>query len=117
MLPWIIGGAVVAAVGYALNDSEEKSIKKKRKKLKKRADTYALMIEAKEQRHRDKKQSMLFSQIKSEQSRLKKERRQLAQVRNTLQRGTPMHCQVVKQMKQLQQQIDQKQRDADRVRL
>lgn len=116
MLPFLIGRAALAVVGYALDEMEKDNIKTKRKELQKRSNNYASKLKEKERCHREKKQSMMFSQIKSEQSKLKRERRQLAQVRNSCQRGTPMYRQIVNQMKQLQQQIDQKQHDADMVR-
>jgi hypothetical protein len=116
MLPWVIGGVTLAAVSYALGEREEKSIYNKRAILETIANQNKTNLHTKEQYNRKEKQSILFSQIKSEQHKLKSERRQLAQIRNTFSKGSKMHRHLVKQMNQLQLQIDQKQQDADRVR-
>lgn len=117
MLPLIIGGVVVAVVGSILNESQKKSKQKYKKKLQKKHQDYSSQFQKKVSQNNLQKQSILFEQIKREQSKLKKERRHLAAIRNSLQRGTDMHQKIIKQINVLTAKIEQKQQDADRIRI
>jgi uncharacterized protein YpuA (DUF1002 family) len=116
MLPFIIGTLVVGTVVYSMNESENKKRNTKRKKLAEQEEQYVKKLTSQHEYNQNKKRSMLFKEIKYEQSKLKEERRKLAKIRNALQRGSLEYNTIVKQIALLTQKIDQKQRDADRVR-
>ena len=116
MLPYIVGVAVVVGIGYILDEDIESTKKKKSKKLAKKRTHYEKKLSKQYDYNQNKKRSILFKQIKYEQSKLKEERRELAKIRNSLQRGSSEHKNVLRQIALLTQKIDQKQQDADRVR-
>jgi flagellar biosynthesis component FlhA len=116
MLPFIIGGLVLGALAYSMDDSENKKRSSKRKKLAKQEEQYENKLTGQYNYNQNKKRSILFKEIKYEQSKLKEERRELAKIRNALQRGSLEHKTILKQISLLTQKIDQKQKDADRAR-
>ena len=59
---------------------------------------------------------MLFHQIKSEQARLKEEKRALVIIRKTAPYRSELYLNITQQIEQLHGQIEHKQRDADRMR-
>ncbi len=117
MLPWIMGAVAVAVLSSALGESEKSEKKKCKRQLKKQHDRYSKTLQKKQSDNEKKKRSMLFSQIKREQSSLKDERRHFIAARNGLSRGSKAHRDIGKQIKELSQLIERKQQDANRVRL
>jgi len=116
MLPLILGTVVIGVIVYAMDDSEQKSRSSKRTKLAKQEKQYEKKLTRQHEYNQNKKRSILFKEIKYEQSKLKEERRKLAKIRNSLQRESAEHTTVLQQIALLTQKINQKQKDADRVR-
>ncbi len=116
MLRYVIGAIAIAGIGYILDESVESSKRDKRKKLAKKQDYYEEKLSRQYEYNEQKKRSLLFKQIKHEQSKLKEERRELAKIRNSLQRGSLEYNNVLQQIAFITQKINQKQQDADNVR-
>ncbi len=116
MLPWIIGAVTVAVVSSVLGEREKKEKKERKRKLQKQHGSYSNSIQKKSTQQYREKQKILFSQIKSEQTKLKKERKQLFNVLNSLSRTNKEYRMVENQIFQLNRLIEKKQSDADRVR-
>jgi len=116
MLQYFIGAVFIAGIGYILDESVESSKRDKRKKLAKKQDYYEEKLSKQYDYNQQKKRSLLFKQIKHEQSKLKEERRELAKIRNSLQRGSSEYNTILQQIAFITQKINQKQEDADSVR-
>jgi len=116
MLPWIIGAVVVATLSSVLSERETDEKKKRKKKLQKQHDSYGKSIQKKSTKQYREKQKILFSQIKEEQTNLKKERKQLFNVLNRLNGTSKEYRMVENQISQLSHLIEKKQSDANRVK-
>jgi uncharacterized protein HemX len=116
MLPYIIGGVLVAAVGVALGEKEEKHKKKRKKQLRKQADTYTAALQQRQKKNRYNKEKILFGRIKEEQASLKAERRRLYRARNHLARGSRGYAEISARIDRTTFLIEQKQKDADKIK-
>jgi len=112
----ILGAVVILGLGYALNENVESTQREKRRKLARQQDDYEEKLSRQYDYNEQKKRSILFKQIKHEQSKLQEERRELAKIRNSLRKGSLEYKNVVQQIAFTTQKIEQKQKDADRVR-
>ncbi|HIP20396.1 MAG TPA: hypothetical protein EYG70_04665 [Sulfurimonas sp.] len=116
MLPWIVGAVVVATLSSVLSEREKKEKNKRKRKLQKQHDIYSNSFQKKSAKQYGEKQKILFSQIKNEQAKLKKERKQLFNVLNRLARTSKEYRMVENQIFQLSHLIEKKQSDANKVR-
>ncbi len=116
MLPWIIGAVVVATLSSVLSEREIEEKKKRKRKLQKQHDSYSKSFQKKSTQQYREKQKILFLQIKDEQAKLKKERKQLFNVLNNLSRTSKEYRIVENHIFQLNRLIEKKQSDANKVR-
>jgi methylthioribose-1-phosphate isomerase len=116
MLPFIIGGAIVAAVGFALSEKEQKHKEKRKKQLKQQHKQYTHKIQKKNNNNNLKKQKILFKQIKNEQSKLKKERSILYNSLYRLKKGSPAYNNIKSKIHHTTYLIEQKQQNANKVK-
>ncbi len=116
MIPFIVGGLVIAAVGVYLDDAEKKSKKKHAKKLKKKHKVYTQQLQKQQRSNNRQKQHLLFAQIKGEQSKLKKERGRLMGILHSLDVRSSVHKKLVQEIQQISLLIEKKQNDANRVK-
>ena len=117
MLPWIIGGAVVLVASAIASGREAEAENHYRNKLEKQYKKYADDLQRIEKNNRLEKQKKLFRQIKKEQQLLKEQRRQMIALRNSVRYGSKEWNMFNDRAKHLKYLIEQKQADADRVRL
>jgi len=116
MLPFLIAGASLAAVGFMLDDEREKKIKKKKKKLKKLHTMQTQYYQQQEKHNNHRQQELLFKQIKEEQSMLKQERKALKRALKQLPRDTSGYHQLLLEIRHYDELIEHKQADADIMR-
>jgi hypothetical protein len=118
MLPIIAG---IALGLYVLSNSngsgEKKRAKKYNNELQDSKDAYEKRLEKRARYNENEKRSLVFKSIKREQALLKKERLKLFELRGQYQKGSKLYKQIQKSIRTVSEQIEQKQQDADYVRM
>lgn len=115
MIQYIAIGVVAIIVSQIIN-SEDETVKQYQKKLTNQRSDYEDKLDKREKYNENKKRSLLFCEIKREQKELKYERKKLFSLRDNCEKGSLMYKQINKNVRQVSQQIEQKQRDADFIR-
>lgn len=116
MLPFLLAGTGAALLGYMLDDAQDKKIKKKKKKLKKLHKAQAMQHIAQQEKNNNHKRSLLFKEIKDEQTRLKHERKMLITTLKRMPRHAPGYQQLQQEIYYYNDLIEHKQADADMIR-
>ena len=117
MLPYIIGTVVVTGVATYLNTKEKSCASSNNHRLSNEHEEYSDKLANNAEDAERKKRDKLFKFIKDEQRRLERERAKILRLANNYPSYSPMYNSLQNRAKGLKVLIEQKQRDADMVRV
>ena len=108
--------ATLLGVAYYLDKSEKEAEHQMKSDLRRQKKQYQQEILKQHEYTNRAKRIALFKHLKKQQTLLKKERRQLAKIRDTASSKQERY-KTIRQMQVIQKQIDDLQRQADKIRL